>query len=650
MRKFARRNKTTLTALVAVALAILFGSTVSVCYALKADKSRKQAEEAKNNEIAERRKAEAAQEQAMDALRATTDEVVEKLLGAKPALGPAEKEFLENTLKRWQTFAAQQGEGELARWARAEGLRRVAYLRTKLGQDDEARAGYQHAIAGYAQLADDFPAVPKYRHELAKSHHNLGAILRDLGKRAEAESAYHQALDIYERLVAEFPAVPEYRQDLATIHHNLGILLDDLGARVEAEAALCHGLAIREKLVADFPAVPQYRLELAISHSGLGSLRAGVGRRAEAESAYRQALAILEKVAADYSAVPRYRVALARTHHGLAILLNRQGQSAEAETPFRQALAIYKKLVAEYPAVPQYCQELANVHNNLAVMLRDLGKREDAESAYRQALAIQEQLAADYPAVPRYREDLAKHNDNLGNLLRDLNKCAEAETAYLRALAIEETLAADFPDVLGYRIDLGGSQCNIGRLLRDSNLPEQSLPWFDKAIAALEDVLRQVKVDVTAQQFLRNALWGRALALDDLKRHAEAARDWDKVVELSPEAQRAGFRANRAVSRVRAGQVDAAIQEAEELAKDANADMLYNAACVLALAAGRPDEAGGSLSKEKCARRAVALLRQAVAKGFKDADHMKNDDDLKALRGRDDFKKLLAELETKLQK
>jgi len=89
---------------------------------------------------------------------------------------------------------------------------------------------------------------------------------------------------------------------------------------------------------------------------------------------------------------------------------------------------------------------------------------------------------------------------------------------------------------------------------------------------------------------------------------------------------------------------------AEALPKNADAVTLYDAVCVLALAAGRPDEAGGSLSKEECARRAMALLQQAVARGYKDAEHLKKDDDLKALRQRDDFKKLVAELETKLQK
>jgi hypothetical protein len=38
------------------------------------------------------------------------------------------------------------------------------------------------------------------------------------------------------------------------------------------------------------------------------------------------------------------------------------------------------------------------------------------------------------------------------------------------------------------------------------------------------------------------------------------------------------------------------------------------------------------------------LLRQAVAKGYKAAAHMKKDADLDALRGRDDFKMLVAEM------
>jgi hypothetical protein len=39
------------------------------------------------------------------------------------------------------------------------------------------------------------------------------------------------------------------------------------------------------------------------------------------------------------------------------------------------------------------------------------------------------------------------------------------------------------------------------------------------------------------------------------------------------------------------------------------------------------------------------MLRAAVARGFKDTAHIKKVSDLDPLRGRDDFQKLLAELE-----
>jgi hypothetical protein len=44
------------------------------------------------------------------------------------------------------------------------------------------------------------------------------------------------------------------------------------------------------------------------------------------------------------------------------------------------------------------------------------------------------------------------------------------------------------------------------------------------------------------------------------------------------------------------------------------------------------------------------VLRDPVAKGYKNAAHMKQDKDLDALRDRDDFKNLLAEFEKQTEK
>jgi hypothetical protein len=46
----------------------------------------------------------------------------------------------------------------------------------------------------------------------------------------------------------------------------------------------------------------------------------------------------------------------------------------------------------------------------------------------------------------------------------------------------------------------------------------------------------------------------------------------------------------------------------------------------------------------------MAWLKQAVAAGYNDAAHMSKDNDLDCLREREDFKKLLGDLEAKMKK
>ena len=93
----------------------------------------------------------------------------------------------------------------------------------------------------------------------------------------------------------------------------------------------------------------------------------------------------------------------------------------------------------------------------------------------------------------------------------------------------------------------------------------------------------------------------------------------------------------------------AAVESAAKLKQLAGdkPDQLYDAACLYALCAGAdrtgPDTA--RLAKE-CADEALTLLKHAVARGYKNAAHMKQDQDLAALRQRADFQKLLPELET----
>jgi hypothetical protein len=93
-----------------------------------------------------------------------------------------------------------------------------------------------------------------------------------------------------------------------------------------------------------------------------------------------------------------------------------------------------------------------------------------------------------------------------------------------------------------------------------------------------------------------------------------------------------------------------AVESAAQMKQRAgdNANRLYNAACLYALCSGaKISTADASPLVRECADEAMTLLSQAVAKGYKDVAHIKQDSDLDALRPRADFQKLLKELQEK---
>src|SRR5262249_41244238 len=138
-----------------------------------------------------------------------------------------------------------------------------------------------------------------------------------------------------------------------------------------------------------------------------------------------------------------------------------------------------------------------------------------------------------------------------------------------------------------------------------------------------------------------------------LGRHAEAAADWEEVLALNDEKPRDGWlRLQLALSLARAGRHAQATAAVELLPSgNADSDTLYGAARVYALAAAQAAKEAppntSSLYAERCARRAVTLLLQAVRKGHKDAAQLKKDSDLDPLRQRADFQELLRALDAK---
>jgi serine/threonine protein kinase/tetratricopeptide (TPR) repeat protein len=461
------------------------------------------------------------------------------------------------------------------------------------------KAFLRKVLTYYEEHAREQGDTERARALAAEGQLRVAKLRAFLGDRRQAEAGYRLAIDQCAQLAGETPAVSTYRQNLATSLNNLGVLLVDLGKHAEAETCYRRALALRQKLSEESPTSSEYRRQVAASHNNLG------------------------------------------------VVLRELKRPADAEKAYRRSLELRKKLAAEAPTVPEHQQELGGSYLNLGILLRELKKPADAETALQKALALFRALAAQRPGVAAYRRDLAMTYTSLGILLYS-RKRPQAEEAFRNALPLRVQLAADFPAVPEYQIDLAGSYANLAVLARAKGKPDEALDWTARAIALLEGMLRSERRLVTARLYLRNAYVNRAEALESLNRHADAAGAWERALPLAEGTMHSRVRGCLACALSRSGNHARACAVADELAREVILDSttLYNLACVLAKGAAAQNDVA---VRDSTAARAVALLARANAAGmFKDATavaDLKKDDDLAGLHSRDDFRKLLKELE-----
>jgi serine/threonine protein kinase/tetratricopeptide (TPR) repeat protein len=672
IRKFVRRHRGPVlgASLVAFLLAAgIVGTTTGLIRTLAAERKAVQEsqakEEARRQAVAAAAVEAEARRQARQALNTMTDAVVEDLLGRQVQLTDRHRAFLKRVLAQHAAFAAAKADDPEGRESRAEGYVRVALIHQRLGELKDAEAAYREALALTGQLSADAPGQPKYRAQLAFDQNNLGLVLRATGRLPEAEAAFRDALALRKQLAADGASQPNDRYLLAMTYRNLGDVLTATGRLPEAEGAFGEALALTERLAAEFPKDPFFREETAIGYQKQGVLLATTGRLPQAEAAFRAALAIDKQLAADFPGRPDFREAWAMAHHNLANLLRDTSRPADAESSFREAVAIEKQLAADYPLRPEFGRTLAVSQNNLANLLGGTRRPAEAEAQFREALAVLKKLVDDFPKRPEFRDALATTYINLGSLLLDRDEDKEAEAALRAALVIQNQLAADYPRQPYYRYTLALNHYNLGSLFEKRKRPKEAeAAWHDA-----EALQGQLAADLPSvpdyQNDLGRTLWSLAALHSRQCEFAEAL----SLIERARPRHQAALKASPTSAVYRKGYRDDLTILADSYLGLSDHGRLAATADELAVFAYDPAKDGYDAASLLCrcvtladkdvqlaepqrrelaqnyAGRAVSLLRQAVARGYKDATRMRSDPHLEPVRGRADFKELLAGLE-----
>ena len=410
-----------------------------------------------------------------------------------------------------------------------------------------------------------------------------------------------------------------------------------LQLREERLALLERKLVLQEaKLGFDHPET------LAIM-SDLASAYADLGRHAEALKLREQRLARLEQ-------------RLARLEQRLA----RQKAKLGSDDP--ETLASMNALATCYADLGRHAESFKLREELLALDKVKYGADDDRTLA-RMLLLANSYVAAGHQAeAVRLREELlAARTKRFGRddrtTLGVMGDLADAYW-YVRRPAdgvklMEEKLAIqtakfgpDYTDTLGTAYKLATSYVRVGRYADAVKLHEETL------------ALRQAKHGPDHRDTLAS-MWSLAFALVKFKRGAEALPLIDEclkhagrnVIDPTMIPQVMFFRLRHfQQTRDAAGCRTTAAMWEKLNRTDANS--LYQAAACRAVTAAVIRGADGKSPQEEKdavaeADRAMVWLKQAVAAGYNNAALMKRDPDLNALRDRDDFKKLVAELEAR---
>jgi serine/threonine protein kinase len=668
LRKLARKHRTALLTAIAFAGLLIAGVVVSTWQAVRARQAEAQALLERDQKDEQRRRAKANLDRAIKAVDQMLTRVGEQRLTHLPQFDEERRKLLEDALALYQGLLEENSAEPEVRLETGRATKRMGDINSLLGRHLEAEHSYLRSISLLGDLATEYPAIADYQHALAKSYLHLGKLyvlyLGGPKRRGEAEAVLLKALAINQQLGRDYPAVAEYQIDQASVQLNLGFSRRAAGRLAEAEAALVQTVAIGHELNRDHLAISEYQEREAMGNYELGYLYRQMGRLPEAERAYKDALALM-KAAAQDPAVPRYRRELADTYNELGALYRLTRRFDEAQKAHQEAVALNQALVRDHPAAPEYQASLANTHIFLANLYSYTRQREKEEQALQEALPIRRDLAVKYPAVRPYQGDLALCLCNLGTFYLTTARPKEAERVYQEAAATLRVLAQDHPTNTEYRKLLAGCYKHLATSYRFTERPKEAEDTFREALTIAEKLAVELPTGADYQDLWASILNEMAQLARDRANLAEARQLLQQAlphhraaleVNRRDERYRLNFRRNRqALVEVleRLGDHAGLATVGEELAGLGwdPATSCYDAACILSrcIPVLGKDNHLKAVEREKQERayteRALELLRQAVAKGYKDVGLLKQDSDLKPLRSREDFQKLVAELE-----
>ena len=433
------------------------------------------------------------------------------------------------------------------------------------------------------------------------------------------------ALKYYEDFVQRHQDDTDLRADLAAATLRVGEITDQIGSKEEALKALQTASGTYESLVgtAPSPANRSYRAGQGRCLIRTAMIQFEQGQSDESLRSFERSITLLDQLEREQPGDPATRADLALARHYLSLALLNRGSLEEAIRHQRAAIELRKGLAEEFPMRLSYQIDLALSFSNLGFIHMRKGQHSEAFDSVRRANAIQRTLVVEHPEDPKLRHTLALSTQGMASILNTLGRWKESRPLSVESVEIMSQVVSENPAVTEFRRALATSAAELGQCLIDHDEIDAGLIALAKARDQAETVRRTNPNDVRNLNSLASIHRGIG------KTHAKQGKTADALASLHE-----------------------AIVLGERIAAEDNL-FTYDLACGLALygeVAGR-DQSGpekdSNNNSQHYSDKAIKVLQQAVNRGWRQADWIERDPELRSLRSRADFQALLKTLRQK---
>ncbi len=521
----------------------------------------------------------------------------------------------------------------------------MGVVQFRLGDTQAALEMYRNSLKIKESLATVDKDNASAQRDLSYAFEQMGIVQFRLGDTQAALEMYRNSLKIYESLAAVDKDNAQAQRNLSDSFVKIGVVQLRLGNAQSALEAYKSSLKICESLAAENKDSGWAQSDLADSYIELGKVQfRGLGNLEAALEAYNRALKIRQAISLAASKDSGAQRDLLVTYQQLGALHLERGDSQAALEALNLGLEILKAWAQKDADNAELQRDLCVYYINIGDVQDELGEHQAALDGYENALKISEARTLTDPQNAQANDDLSICCQRIGDVQLDLGNAQAALDAYGRALKISEAMAGVDPENSGAQESVWRSHSGLGDTFVAARDYSRAVTSFEAATSILRLMIRKGQQVDSCKRYL-------AILERDIN-SAETAEiafgDWGELLKHPAKSlpELLDSRSIEFASQKNFTEATKAARKLREL-KESDDGNLYNAACVFALAAASIEPAeGDELNSKQSEQRqawideAITSLKQSIAAGWDDFDHMRADTDLTILRDLPEFRTL----------